>query len=173
MNNKKLTKKEKIRLSNEKKSKEVIDDEDDYLRNGGIIVGLGFLLCSVILTLQVIYLDRTDRVYNKAQNGLFIVSFVTIFYNIVFSIFSFNMLKEYIIILKSMLLGKLDFKDSYNQLVLANISNLTIAILVLTFVVDWSLWGGYKVQITTTLSIFFIFTIIEVIKATIKSKSKK
>ena len=172
MNNKKLTKREKLKHQNANKIIEN-EEDDDYLKNGGIVLGLGFLLCSIILTLQVIYLDRTDIVFQKAQSGLFIVSFVTIFYNMIFSIFSFNMLKEYTVILRSIVSGKLDFKDSYNQLVLANISNLTIAIIVLTFVVDWSLWGGFKVQMTTTLSIFFIFTIIEVVKATIKSKSKK
>ncbi|MFY8160014.1 MAG: hypothetical protein ACOVNU_01665 [Candidatus Kapaibacteriota bacterium] len=172
MNFKKLTKKEKIQLQNENKVIEK-DNEDDYLKNGGILVGLICFIPLFFMSMYAINLDKSDSFYLKAQGTLFMFGFVAVFYNIVFSIFSFNMLKEYSVILKSMVSGKLDFRDSYNQLVLANISNLTIAIIVLTFIVDWSLWGGFKVQITTTLSIFFIFTIIEVIKAIIKSKSKK
>ena len=172
MNNKKLTKREKLKHQNANKIIEK-EEDDDYLKNGGIVGGFGFLFCIIIITFIVFNLDNTDRLYYKGQGGLFILSFVAVFYNMIFSIFSFNMLKEYTVILRSIVSGKLDFKDSYNQLVLANISNLTIAIIVLTFVVDWSLWGGFKVQMTTTLSIFFIFTIIEVVKATIKSKSKK
>ena len=164
MINKKLTKKEKIILSNKDKVIEK-DKENDYLKNGGIVGGFGFLLGIIILTLQVIFLDKTNSVYFKAQGGLFIISCVAIIYNLFISIFSVNLFQEYFVIIKSMFTGTLNYKSNYNQLFLANMMNLIISILILIFIVDWSLWGGYNVKIGTTLIIFFTFTIIEIIKS--------
>ena len=86
-----------------------------------------------------------------------------IIYLLVF--FSVNLFQEYFVIIKSMFTGTLNYKSNYNQLFLENMMNLIISILILIFIVDWSLWGGYKVKIGTTLIIFFTFTIIEIIKS--------
>lgn len=171
MINKKLTKKEKNIISNI--NKEIEKEDDDELKNVGKAGGIVFFICMSVLVIFAFFENKLEIGHEKTQNGLFCLSFAIILYNLIISIFTVNFFKEYKNTLIMILNGNFDYKDSLNQLVIANISNLTISILVLIFVVDWSLWGGYKVKIGTTLSIFFIFTVIEIIKMRWKSKFKK
>lgn len=64
MNFKKLTKKEKIQLQNENKVIEK-DNEDDYLKNGGILVGLICFIPLFLMSMFAISLDKSDAFYSK------------------------------------------------------------------------------------------------------------
>jgi hypothetical protein len=145
------------------------DDLKDAGKLGGIIVFVGILLLSI----DSFFINELENDYNRAQNRLFVAGFFIIIYNIIISIFYVNVFKEYKDLTILILKRKFDYKDSLNQLALANLSNLTLAIIVLAFIVDWSLYGGYKVKIGTTLTVLIIFTIIEIIKRGWKSKFKK
>lgn len=172
MINKKLTKKEKIILSNKDKVIEK-DKKNDELKNVGLFIGSVFILLLLSFIYSLYTEDKESDEYYHTQNSLFYISFACIFYNLVISIFSVNIFKEYLSIIKSIIQANLNFRDSLNQLMLANMLNLIISILILIFIIDWSFWGGYKVKITTTLIIFFTFTIIEIIKSVWQSKFKK
>lgn len=169
-------------MKNKRNKKNILTEEnkkidgekpEDELKDVGKTVGILGFVGFLLLIIFSFITKQTDNDYPETQNRLLVLSIFAIIYNVIISIFTLNMFIVYKDIIILIIKRKFDFKDSLNQLALANLSNLSIAIIVLVFIVDWSLFGGYKVKIGTTLSVFIIFTLIEIIKRGWKSKFKK